>query len=414
MGRPANAESAAIQRQFDNEKCFVGKSIRRSAYDAFITRIGAAAPHDIRGNLLATSLGRAIATIAAASSLVLGSAVGASAAPSQAIASSATFGTTAHVAASTTAPRVTIQTIASPIAKIGGSATVRPSIAVVGAANVTTQTLTVKQGTKTLVFGKASAELKAGTYSVTTRIAYRAGSVSKTASKTQTLVVRDAVAVKTIPGATAPRGGTVVVAPNVAAASGAKLVSKALTVKQGTKTLVSGKPTARLKAGKYSATTTVKYQFPITTTSTVKTTTKKLVSNGATAVAMTCKVVEVWPVYSDVDPMGNPVDIEEIDLKCTGDFDGSYAGLAGRFPDTASNRASGMANQVLWFEDTVSGSAVKPVLGSTAKVTLYPFVLSARDYLYKSTTTSKQVSKTSWSPVYTTSKTQPLTIKAGK
>jgi hypothetical protein len=367
----------------------------------------------MQGNHLATSLGRAVATIATVSSLVLGTAVGASAAPSPS-SSTTTSVAAGSVAASSTAPRVTIQTIASPIVKVGSSATVRPSVTVSGAVSLTAQTLTVKKGTKTLVSGKASAALKAGTYSVTTRVTYKVGSAPKTASKTQTLVVRDAVAVKTIPGKTAPRGGTATVAPTVSVVSGARLVSKALTVKQGIKTLVSAKPNARLKAGKYSATTTVKYQIPVTTTSTVKTTTKKLVSNGNTPVAMTCKVVEVWPMYSDVDPFGGRADIEEIDLECTGGFDGSYAALAARFPDTATNRANGLANEVMWFEDTLAEGALKPVVGSTAKVTLYPYVESARDYLYKSTTTSKQVTKTSWSPVYTTSKTQSLTIKAGK
>jgi hypothetical protein len=367
----------------------------------------------MQGNHLATSLGRAVATIAAVSSLVLGTAVGASAAPSPSP-STTTSVAAGSVAASTSTPRVTIQAIASPIVKVGGSATVRPSVAVSGGASVTAQTLTIKKGSKTLVSGKASAALKAGTYSVTTRVTYKAGSASKTASKTQTLVVRDAVTVKTIPGKTAPRGGTATVAPTVSVASGARLVSKALTVKQGTKTLVSAKPSARLKAGKYSATTTVKYQLPITTTSTVKSTTKKLVSNGSTPVAMTCKVAKVWPMESDVDPLVGRMDIELIDLKCTGNFDGSYAALAAHFPDTATNRANGLANEVLWGEDTTVEGAVKPVVGSTAKVTLYPYVESAKDYLYKSTTTSKQVTKTSWSPVHTTSKTQSLTIKAGK
>ncbi|HRO31439.1 MULTISPECIES: hypothetical protein [Micrococcaceae] len=304
--------------------------------------------------------------------------------------------------------------IASPIVKVGGRATVRPSAVAGAGASVTAQTLTVKQGTKTLVSGKASASLKAGTYSVTTRVTYKVGSVSKTASRTQALVVREAVTVKTIPAKTAPRGGTVTVAPNVSLASGARLVSKTLTVKQGSKTLVSAKPTARLKAGKYSATTTVKYQVPVTTTTTVKSTTRKLVSDGDSAVAMTCTVAKVWPVESDVDPFLGRVDIEFIDLKCTGAFDGSYEALAARFPDTASNRANDLANEVLWLEDTVSEGAVKPVPGSTAKVTLYPYVESVRDYLYTSTTTSKQVTKTSWSPVHTTSRAQSLTITAGR
>ncbi|MET1034298.1 MAG: hypothetical protein ABWX68_03525 [Arthrobacter sp.] len=368
---------------------------------------------------MSTSLGRAVATFAAVSSLVLGTAAGAAAAVVPAAA-------TSSVTAATTAPRVTVQTIASPVVKVGGSATVRPSVAVSGTASVSTPTLTVKQGTRTLVSGKASAALKAGTYTVTTRVGYKVGTVAKSTSKTQTLVVRTAVALKTIAGKTAPYGKTAVVAPSVSVAAGAQLLSKTLTVKQGAKTLVSGKSNARLVAGKYTATTTARYRFPVKTTATVPTTTRKLVSDGNTAVPMTCKVVTVGSRTTETVPgLDIQLDVQEIDHKCTGAFDGAYDGWSSYYPDTVTNRAAelrirtdfdpdaDMTDVVLWNEDVEKDVQFAPVVGAAAKIVVFPYVESSRDYLYKTTTTSKQVTKTVWSAAYTSTRTQSLTIKAG-
>ena len=217
---------------------------------------------------------RGAAVFAAAASLLLGSVTAATAAPVQAV--PAVTGTAVQATVPTPAPEtsVAIKNIGSPVAPVNGTATVKPTIAATGWVTVTAKTITVKQGSKTVLKNKKSAKLRAGTYSVATTVKYktyteadgqRVYSKLKTTSKTQKLVVRTAVALKTIAGKKAPYNGTATIKPNVSAAKGVKVVSKTLTVKAGSKTVAKNKKSASLRAGKYKVTTTVKYRLPAST-----------------------------------------------------------------------------------------------------------------------------------------------------
>ncbi|RZU60972.1 hypothetical protein [Zhihengliuella halotolerans] len=203
----------------------------------------------------------------AAASLLMGGAV---VAPATAAPQPTTVAVQAP-AATTTSSKLTIGTIASPVVAVGGSAKVKPSIKLSGRTELSSAKFTVKKGGKTVASKAKSASLKAGTYAVTTTATYRTYSVkdgkktysaTKKSTKSQTLKVRTAVAIKKIASKTAPYGKKATIKPNVTVSKGAKLVSKTVTVKKGSKTLVTNKTSAALKAGKYSVTTTVKYKVP--------------------------------------------------------------------------------------------------------------------------------------------------------
>ncbi|MGM0929085.1 MAG: hypothetical protein ACQEXN_05190 [Actinomycetota bacterium] len=221
------------------------------------------------GKLKLASFMRGIAVSAAAASLFFGSVTAAHAAPLPATTSVSDTSETVP----TPAPKTSlgIKKIANPVAPVKGTATVKPAVSATGWVTVTSKVMTVKQGNKTVVKNKTKAKLKAGKYSVKTTVKYkkyvmedgqRVYSSSKSTNKTQNLVVRNALAVKSIAGKKVPYNGRATIKPNVSAAKGVKVVAKTLTVKLGNKTLAKNKKSASLKAGKYKVTTTVKYRLP--------------------------------------------------------------------------------------------------------------------------------------------------------
>ena len=105
------------------------------------------------------------------------------------------FGIAAVAAPAEAATGVTIRTIKAPTAAYLGTATVKPSVSTSGPVKVTSKTLTVKSGSKTLVSKKPSAKLKAGSYKLTTYVAYRVKKngkygATKRASRSQSLIVK--------------------------------------------------------------------------------------------------------------------------------------------------------------------------------------------------------------------------------
>jgi hypothetical protein len=388
------------------------------------------------------SMCRAFAAFAAASSLVLGGTVAAVAAPVPAgtVLQATASGNSIHTAAGSAlaasvpaqisaiataptalatalpavvTPKLAIQTIPNRTIRLNGTATIVPKATVSGAVAVSSRTVTVVQGRKTLVRSKSSARLKAGSYSVTTTVKYRTYtgtgtarkySATKTATKKQKLGIVSAVAFKTIAGKTAPYGGKATIRPAASVAKGVHHVSTRLSVKQGEKTVASNKTSVALKAGTYRTTTSVKYRLPVYTTSTVKQTRNELVANPDKAAKMTCTVVELAPAEEMPDE-----GILPLRLTCTGPFDGKYETYAGYFTDTEENRNNDLVGFVLWLDNWDSTTSIKPVVGAKASPSLFP-----EKALYKKVTTSKTVTKKSWSGTYTATKTQNLRISAGK
>src|SRR6185312_13937025 len=358
-----------------------------------------------------TSVCRALAALAAASSLVLGGTVAAVAAPgAPSIAASPAVRVAVPAAA---VSKVTLGTIASPVVRVGGSATVAPKVTTSGSVDLRSKAITVLQGKKTLVRAKGSAKLKAGTYTVSSVVKYRTFSGTgaskkysavKTASKKQKLVVRSAVSIKAIAGKTAPYRGKATIKPSVSRSSGVQLSSSRLTVKQGKKTVATNKSSVALKAGTYRVTTTAKYRIPVYKTTTVTTKGKQLVAGPTKKAKMNCKVVELGPSGTYDEFMLQP-----LRLLCTGSFGGSYETYAVSFLDNEASREAGISGVVLWDDNDESTTRIKPVVGAIASPYLY-----AERNLYKPVTTTKKVTKKSWSPTYTATKTQTVRIKAGK
>lgn len=352
-----------------------------------------------------------MAVLATSSSLVLGGAVVASAAPGPATVA-ATSAVRSSVPAAV-ASKAAIGTIASPIVRVGGTATVAPRVTTSGSVDLRSKSITVAQGRKTLVRAKGSAKLKAGTYTVTSSVKFRTisgtgaakkYSQTKTASKKQKLVVRSAVAIKGIAGKTAPYRGKAVIKPNVSRASGVQLSSSRLTVKQGSRKVATNKPSVALKAGTYRVTTTAKYRIPVYKTTTVKSSAKRLVAGPSTKAAMKCRVVKVG---AQENYYYFPT--RELTLSCTGAYAGSYTTHADYALDSPEARELGVAGLVDWWDNEESAAKVKPVVGAMATPYLY-----ASKNLYRTVTTSKKVTKKSWSPTYTAAKTQTVKIRAGK
>ncbi|MGW6175308.1 sunset domain-containing protein [Arthrobacter sp. NPDC055138] len=228
---------------------------------------------------------RGMAVSAAAASLLFGSVTAAHAAPLPA--TTPVSETPVDETVPTPAPETSlaIMKIVSPVAPVNGTATVKPAVSTTGWVTVTSKVVTVKQGNKTVVKNKTKAKLNAGTYSVKTTVKYKKYAVedgtrvyasSKSTTKTQKLVVRNAVALKSIAGKKVPYNGKATIKPNVSAAEGVKVVAKTLTVKLGNKTVAKNKKSASLRAGKYRVTTSVKYRLPSSTSTRTATKTQWL------------------------------------------------------------------------------------------------------------------------------------------
>lgn len=134
-----------------------------------------------------TSWGRGLAALIAASSLVLGGSVAATASPLP-----TTVGSVAVSAAKKAPVLVTIRKIPTKTVKAGAKATIKPLVTKKKSTKVTSQVLTVKQGKKTIAKNKKSVGLKAGKYRVTTTVKYTVlgNESTKTLVKSQDLVVK--------------------------------------------------------------------------------------------------------------------------------------------------------------------------------------------------------------------------------
>ncbi|MFC8599670.1 MULTISPECIES: sunset domain-containing protein [unclassified Isoptericola] len=96
--------------------------------------------------------------------------------------------------------QVTIKKIGTKTAPYQRKVTVRPRVSATGHVSVRSKTLTVKKSGTTVAKNKKAVALKAGTYRVTTRVAYKTyrltssrakvWSATKVRTKTQTLLVR--------------------------------------------------------------------------------------------------------------------------------------------------------------------------------------------------------------------------------
>ena len=87
---------------------------------------------------------------------------------------------------------VTIKTIPTKSVKAGAKATIKPVVKKKQSTKITSQVLTVKQGTKTIAKNKKSVALKAGKYKVTTTVKYTVPgkNATKTSVKSQDLLVK--------------------------------------------------------------------------------------------------------------------------------------------------------------------------------------------------------------------------------
>lgn len=86
--------------------------------------------------------------------------------------------------------------LAAPLPYLG-AATVKPKVSKSGPVKISSSTLTIKQGSKTVAKDKTSAKVKAGTYSVKTTVKYKVKSKgtygkTKTKSATQKLIITSA------------------------------------------------------------------------------------------------------------------------------------------------------------------------------------------------------------------------------
>lgn len=103
-------------------------------------------------------------------------------------------------ASAATTTSVTIKKIATKTAPYKKKATVKPSVVAKGKVSVKSKTLTVKKSGKTVAKNKKSVALRAGTYTVTTKVTYKTyrltsakkkvWSATKSKSLTQKLVVK--------------------------------------------------------------------------------------------------------------------------------------------------------------------------------------------------------------------------------
>lgn len=136
------------------------------------------------------SWGRGLAALIAASSLVLGGSVAATAAPQP-----AAIGSVVAAAAKKAPAPVVIKVIPNKTVKGSAKVTIKPLVTVKSKkAKLTAQRISVKQGNRTRASYVKSVKLGAGTYKVTTTVKYKISGKAgiKTVAKKQTLVVKKA------------------------------------------------------------------------------------------------------------------------------------------------------------------------------------------------------------------------------
>lgn len=182
-------------------------------------------------------------------------------------------------------------------------------------------------------------------------------------------------------------GGTASVAPKATTSGSVDLRSRAITVVQGKKTLVRSKSSARLKAGTYAVTSVVKYRTVSGTGASKKYSSTKTISKKQKLVVRSA--VAIKGIAGKTAP---------------------YRGKATIKPNVS--RARGVS---------LSSSRLTVKQGSK-KVATNKSSVALKAGTYRVTTTAKYripvykttAAKKSWSPTYTTTKTQTVRIKAGK
>ena len=206
------------------------------------------------------------------------------------------------------------------------------------------------------------------------------------------------------------------VKPSVKSSGKVKVSSSKITVKQGKKTVAKNVSSAKLKAGKYSVTTTAKYKTWTSKTTSKAVTTKKLVAKTGSNVAVTCKFKNST---DGIAPLGfftgDPADKDGVEIllvttTCTGGFDGSFEVQGISAPATDGNIALEAAGYYGWdpaFDPGGNpGAFVPEKAGEAAKLN----VLSPKD-LYKSTNTVQKTTSKVWSKEQTKTMKQTLTVK---
>ena len=174
----------------------------------------------------------------------------------------------------------------------------------------------------------------------------------------------------------ASAGKKAVVKPVVRSSGNVKVSSKTLTVRQGSKTLARNVGQARLKAGKYSVTTTVKYKTWSTKSVRKKVETEKLF-------AVDCKVTDVDTVsvgdlgldLSELDGLGiDPavLDFDAVSIACTGDFAGVYETAAAHYPHTDFYKQVGPGRPVHLADRYPKEPSLTPRVGAKFSTKMYP------------------------------------------
>lgn len=197
-----------------------------------------------------------------------------------------------------------------------------------------------------------------------------------------------------IPTVTAPYGKKATIKPKVTRTGQVKLLSKSLTVKQGKRTVVRDKTSAKLKPGTYRVTTKLKYRTYKLARST-KTVKQKVVGVEAwteTRVTCTASSVETYTWGA------------ELDATCTGTaFDGTFPirGLS----------VFGEPGDYTGYTDNYDSLdfAWLPSPGEKFSATLMP-----ADDIYRTTTVRRTTTRKVWSGTKVKSRTQNLIVKAGK
>lgn len=214
----------------------------------------------------------------------------------------------------------------------------------------------------------------------------------------------------------APKTKLATVKPSVKSTGQAKVTSSKLTVKQGKKTVAKNVSAAKLRAGRYSVTTTAKYKTwrMVETSKTV--TTKKLAAKKGNGVSVTCRFKDSVP---GVGPLGyftgNPADRVSVDVllvttACTGGFDGSFVVQGISVPATAENIALDADGYYDWDPAFVPDGDAFAYVPEHAGEVVKLKVLAPRD-LHKSTKSIQTSMSRVWSKEKTKTATQALTVK---
>jgi hypothetical protein len=209
---------------------------------------------------------------------------------------------------------------------------------------------------------------------------------------------KPSVTIKTLKGRTAPYRKSVTVGlPSITTKSNVDVSSTTFTIKHGKKTVVRNKKTAKLKAGRYKVTTTVKYRTWKVVTVTPEPETVVILPAGE-SVAATCVVTEAVP---DADLEASYA----ITLGCT----------SSASPDSATLTGHAVGDSALGYTINLDHSHDEPALYSGDS--LVGIAVAANIY-FDTDLTRIEVGDPYQEQVYSATKkkarTQTLVIKQGR